>query len=85
MRLLVFFIAVVLSSAGPVGAEEGDFQLTSDNLAAWQTHIRATADELAPLEGLDWQPTFADGLQTAAAQGKPVLLWTMNGHPLGCT
>ena len=29
--------------------------------------------------------TFKDGILAADTAGKPLLLWTMNGHPLGCT
>ncbi len=39
--------------------------------AAWQT--------------IDWLPSYREGLEAAAAQQKPILLWVMNGHPLGCT
>ena len=85
MRLLVSLASVVLL-CGPVTIRaEGDFQITSHNFDAWRAHIRATADERAPLDSLPWQPSFADGLREGAAQQKPVLLWTMNGHPLGCT
>ena len=36
-------------------------------------------------EALDWQPTLWDGVIAAHQEKKPVLLWTMNGHPLGHT
>ena len=36
-------------------------------------------------QSIDWQPTYADGLKAASEAGKPVMLWVMNGHPLGCT
>ena len=36
-------------------------------------------------EQIRWYPSYAEGLREAADQGKPVLLWVMNGHPLGCT
>lgn len=32
-----------------------------------------------------WLPTFGEGIVLAAKDDKPILLWTMNGHPLGCT
>jgi hypothetical protein len=34
---------------------------------------------------IPWATTFKDGIVAADAAGKPLLLWTMNGHPLGCT
>lgn len=36
-------------------------------------------------ETIPWIPAFGDGLERAAEAQKPVLLWVMNGHPLGCT
>lgn len=36
-------------------------------------------------EQVPWQPSFADGVRTAMTEKKPLLLWAMNGHPLGCT
>ena len=53
-------------------------------LAAWRDHIRPDAEELGFME-LDWIQDMATGLRTASREGKPLLLWLMNGHPLGCT
>jgi hypothetical protein len=46
--------------------------------------------ELAPKVEEKWQtiPWRVDLLEAralAAKQGKPLFLWSMNGHPLGCT
>lgn len=59
-------------------------QLTEDNFTAWQTYIRADDTELA-WKKIPWLLTFGDGIARADAEGKPLLLWVMNGHPLGCT
>jgi hypothetical protein len=32
-----------------------------------------------------WLASFAEGVRAADAARKPLLLWIMNGHPLGCT
>ena len=34
---------------------------------------------------LPWETSFYQGLQKAASERKPLLLWAMNGHPFGCT
>ena len=34
---------------------------------------------------LPWQPTLWDGVLEGQKQGKPILFYTMNGNPLGCT
>ena len=32
-----------------------------------------------------WRTDLWQARQEAAASGKPILLWEMDGHPLGCT
>ena len=32
-----------------------------------------------------WQPDLAQARRAAARDNKPLLLWIMDGHPLGCT
>ena len=54
------------------------------NLAAWRQHLEPSGRELR-WESIPWLPTFGEGLLQADREGKPLLLWTMNGHPLGCT
>jgi len=53
-------------------------------LDAWRDHIRPGDAERA-WERIGWHASFADGLRAADAARKPLLLWMMNGHPLGCT
>jgi len=35
--------------------------------------------------GVPWRAAFGAAVAEAREKGKPVLLWAMNGHPLGCT
>ena len=60
------------------------FNLDERNLAGWRDHILPDESELA-FERIGWLPTFAEGIARAGAEDKPLLLWVMNGHPLGCT
>lgn len=32
-----------------------------------------------------WQSSLWEARKKAAAEGKPILLWEMDGNPLGCT
>ena len=34
---------------------------------------------------IPWLASLWDARKRAAAEGKPILLWEMDGHPLGCT
>ena len=36
-------------------------------------------------EQIPWLADLWEARRQAAAQGKPILLWEMDGHPLGCT
>jgi hypothetical protein len=81
--------AVCATPDGPAGeptllAEVVVPRLDSATLAAWAEHIAPTADELS-WAAVDWLPTYAEGVAAAQAQRRPLLLWAMNGHPLGCT
>jgi hypothetical protein len=35
--------------------------------------------------GIPWQTSLWEARKVAAKEGKPILLWEMDGHPLGCT
>jgi hypothetical protein len=65
----------------PVAA---DIELTEQNYSTWRDHILPNPSEMA-WEQIPWLTTFKDGILAADAAGKPLLFWTMNGHPLGCT
>ncbi len=49
-----------------------------------QALIRPTAAEEKWLQ-IPWRTDLTSARQEAAAAGKPLLLWEMDGHPLGCT
>ena len=67
-----------------VGVPELVSNLDESNFGAWRTFIEP-GDEERAWETIDWQPSFAAGLLAADAAGRPLLVWAMNGHPLGCT
>lgn len=54
------------------------------SLAEWRALLAPSASETA-WRGIGWRASFWDAVQEANAADKPVLLWAMNGHPLGCT
>lgn len=58
--------------------------LATEDLARWAEWIRPDPAELA-FEELPWLASFAEGLRAAERAEKPLFLWAMNGHPLGCT
>ena len=74
-----------LAPAAPAQSDAPS-SLTPDakNLDAWAEFIRPNDDELS-YEKIGWRSSFWPAIEEARELGRPVLLWTMNGHPLGCT
>ena len=35
--------------------------------------------------GIPWRTSLWEARHEAAREGKPIILWEMDGHPLGCT
>lgn len=73
-------ILAVLLLAAVARAEELN-DLTFD---AWVDRIAPSTEELKWRE-IPWRGVFADAVVEAQEAGKPLLVWAMNGHPLGCT
>ena len=45
--------------------------------------LRPAADEL--WRSIGWKISLLDAQRVAARQQKPIFIWAMDGHPLGCT
>ena len=86
-------IPPVLRSASFAGALL--FALAHGALAAAEAVPTAQFAELHALikppaaeqkwEQIPWMTSLWTARQRAAKEGKPILLWEMDGHPLGCT
>ncbi len=62
----------------------GDQTLDGRTIDDWKRVVLPKENERAADE-IDWIPSFSGGLEEAGRHGRPMLLWLMNGHPLGCT
>jgi len=58
--------------------------LTTENRAEWMAAVEPDATETA-YRAIPWRNQFWPAVDEARALGRPILFWTMNGHPLGCT
>jgi hypothetical protein len=74
--------ALVFGVGGQISIASDPIPL--DQFAKLHALIKPTADEEKWLE-TPWLVNLWEARQQAAAQGKPILLWEMDGHPLGCT
>jgi hypothetical protein len=59
-------------------------QLTDRTFKAWLAYLRPKPDEVA-WQAVPWRTRLWDAVAEAQRLDKPILFWTMNGHPLGCT
>jgi hypothetical protein len=73
--LAAFTLTAPLASAAP--------PLSTSDLVKLRTLIRPAAGE-DPFDTIPWETSLWDARKKAAAAGKPILLWEMDGHPLGC-
>ncbi|MDJ0975674.1 MAG: hypothetical protein QNJ98_14525 [Planctomycetota bacterium] len=85
LALLVFMTACG-DEAGPRtdAASNENGGLSTATLENYRDRILPTPAEAA-WEEIDWHPSYAEGLRESSRQQKPLMLWVMNGHPLGCT
>ena len=81
MQLLTAALLLAVSTGNPTPRQGA--QLTQASLAEWRAAILPTAEELA-FRKIGWRSELRNGLIEGERTNKPVLLWAMNGHPLGC-
>lgn len=57
---------------------------TAENYESLIKAIQPSAKE-NKWKDIGWRSQFWPAVKEAKELGRPILLWTMNGHPLGCT
>jgi hypothetical protein len=72
-----------LALAGGLSAHAVE-PLTHEQFADLHLLIKPTTKE-DRWNRIPWLTSLWEARRQAAAKGKPILLWEMNGHPLGCT
>lgn len=72
MKMLLLVAAVL--AADPVS--ENEFE---------QLRRETKPDAAAAWRSIPWRTSVLDAQAEAARSGKPIFIWAMDGHPLGCT
>lgn len=72
----------VLLCTGVVAGPEGAV-LDDATFSQWRQYIAPTEPEMC-WRTIPWRETFQQAVRDSQIEGKPILLWAMNGHPLGC-
>ena len=80
LRALALIVAVTLPTA-LVADEFKEKELTDANYVKWRDHVLPRNWELS-YRRIPWRTSFWEAVIEAQARDKPILLWTMNGHPL---
>ena len=84
MKLLNLILSSISTGLFVAAAAPPDsHQLTQQNLAEWCDLIQPSDEERSFLE-IPWRQSLREGIIDAQIKGKPILLWAMNGHPIGC-
>lgn len=78
---LVLALVVVVVSATRLGVSQGP---GPDNFEHWLRFIQPSPEERA-WEAIGWRNELGPAMEEARRLGRPILLWTMDGHPLACT
>lgn len=77
-QLLIFLCGLLLlpTVAGAGDLSEKEFR---------RLHAELQPDDSALWRSIPWKISVLDGQQKAAEEKKPLFIWAMDGHPLGCT
>jgi hypothetical protein len=81
---LLAFLVPLSPGLGVPPDRPADLVLNGDTFRSWQEIICPRPDELV-WRRIPWRTSLQGALEEAHSGDKPLLLWLMNGHPLGCT
>ena len=79
----VFAIVCIALSPILLPASARAEELTEAKFKQLHAELQPAADE--PWRTIPWKIALLDAQQTAARENKPIFIWAMDGHPLGCT
>ena len=81
MNLTELFLALCISftaTSDPFVEELSEAEFS-------RLHAQLQASSEAPWRTIPWKTSVLDAQAAAAREGKPIFIWAMDGHPLGCT
>ena len=70
-------------AAAPSPARAAQPAVKAEQFEQLHKMIKPTAAETKWTQ-IPWMTELWDARQRAAREGKPILLWEMDGHPMGC-
>ena len=82
MRTTLAAALLLLAVPAVSSASPGD-EVKVQEVEALKTLIKPRAEE-TKWEEIPWQVDLWDARKKAAREGKPLMLWEMDGNPMGC-
>jgi hypothetical protein len=76
-------LATLLILVSPLAAAAAE-PITPAQYAKVRELVRPDVEDAKWLQ-VPWRTSLWEARRDAAREGKPILLWEMDGHPLGCT
>lgn len=78
-----------LSAAVLIAALQFAFSATADSVDLSDAEFKRLHAELQPGDSpwltIPWKISVLNAQRTGAKEDKPIFIWAMDGHPLGCT
>ena len=81
MQTRLWLMGVVLVSA--FSRQAAAFELNDEDFRRLHRELQVSKDK--PWQTIPWKIALLDAQRTAASERKPIFIWAMDGHPLGCT
>jgi hypothetical protein len=82
--LIAVLAALTLLQGSPLAAPaDARLRPTPENFAKYRAFLRPLPQEEKWLQ-IPWLTDLWEARQKAAAEGKPILLWEMDGSPMAC-
>lgn len=78
----LFVLGICLPLVSPAQSPTAE-TLTVDEFRRLHAELQPDNDE--PWRTIPWKTSVLDAQRDAAESNKPIFIWAMDGHPLGCT
>ena len=79
--IAVCVIAILFSETIADGFDDGP--ISEKEFERLMNEVNTPANK--PWRQIPWKISLLDAQNEAAKTGKPIFIWAMDGHPLGCT
>jgi hypothetical protein len=82
-RLLALTLTATILLPGFASSSSAAEDLTEQRFRQLHKQLQPAADEL--WRTIPWRTSLLKAQQIAITEKKPIFIWAMDGHPLGCT